>query len=93
MNSLSLSLWYFGLIHLFLLISMLLDLLVARVGCGVVWGDNEIQRGICGVPLMIMMTNEYHEMMHACLHACTCTCRCACTILLVSLYMHMHMHM
>lgn len=35
-----------------------------------VWGDDEIQRGICGVPLMIMMTNEYHEMMHAaCMHA------------------------
>ena len=55
---------------MFLLISMLLDLLVARVGCGVGGGGYEIQRGTYGVSLMIMITNEYHEIMHvAYMHA------------------------
>lgn len=43
-------------------------------GKGRVWcvgeGGYEIQRGTYGVSLMIMMTNEYHEIMHvAYMHA------------------------
>lgn len=60
----SLSLWYFGLVLLFLLISMLLDLLVARDGVveGGKGNDDIITwKGICGVPLVIMMTNEYNK--------------------------------
>jgi hypothetical protein len=88
--SLSLSLWYFGLVYMymymFLLISMLLDLLVARIGCGV-WGGGRMMKfrgGYMECPLMIMTTYEYHEQMHAaymhvhahvgpCMHAPTYT--------------------